>query len=108
MRQSIIWIAILMIPLAVVGGMEKRYQALDAKLDQTVKHYKKRIDVIIEDAAKMEGDLAKSRLHRSRPHQDDLTSKEFLQLLTDYMAADGRCDVVVHKTDWSTWKRAHR
>ena len=103
MRNTIIWTAILLIPLAIVGGMEKRYQSLDQELAATVQHYERWLDTVIQDAADMEREIAKHRFYRSRPLQDDMNSEEFLEVMADYLARDGRCKVVINKIDWSSW-----
>ena len=107
MKPLIIWTAILILPLAIVGGMERRYQALDAELAATVQLYESRLDMVIEDAAGMEAEIEAHKFHRSRPFQDDMNSEEFLKVLTDYLARDGRCKVVIHRVDWSTWVEAY-
>ena len=107
MKQTIIWTLLLILPLAIVGGMEKRYRALDQELAATVQSYESRLDSVIEDAAGMEKAIAYHRLHRSRPYQDDMNSEEFLEVMADYLARDGRCEVVIEKVDWSTWVEAY-
>lgn len=103
MKQSIPWILIIILLLGIVGGLERKHQILETDLNKTIKQYEFRIDNLINDAAELETQLQKSYLHRSIPFQDDLNKDEFIQLLIDYMAADGRCEVVIEKLDWSTW-----
>ena len=105
--KALIWTAILLVPLAIVGGMEKRYRALDQELAATVHHYERWLDTVIQDAADMEREIAEHRFHRSRPLQDDMNSEEFLEVMADYLARDGRCKVVINRVDWSTWAEAY-
>jgi len=30
-------------------------------------------------------------------------TQEFLDIMADYLARDGRCEGVINKIDWSTW-----
>ncbi len=86
MRQILTWTAIIILPLAIVGGMEKRYRALDQELAATVQHYERWLDTVIQDAADMEAEIEAHKFHRSRPYQDDMNSGEFLEVLADYLA----------------------
>jgi len=80
MKQTIIWTLFLLLPLAIVGGMERRYQALDAELAATVQAYESRLDMVIEDAAGMEAEIEAHKFHRSRPYQDEQHHAELQDL----------------------------
>ena len=112
MRNTIICtlFLLLLLPLAIVGGMERRYQALDAELDATVQRYERFLDSVIQDAADMEREIAEHRFYRSRPLQDDMTTDEFLEIMADYLAKDGRCRVRIERNiiDWSTWRDVYK
>ena len=104
MRESIIWIMLLLLPLAIVGGMERRYQALDAELAETVHRYERFLGSVIQDAAEMERELAIHKAEIARnSYRRDMPTQEFLDIMADYLAKDGRCEVVVERVDWSTW-----
>lgn len=107
MRNILIWTAVFLLPLGIVGGMERRYQALDRELSETVQRYERWVESVMADNAQLEKKLHQVRLNRSRP-VTDLTAREYLDLLADYLAADGRCEVVIEKIDWSSWRGAHR
>ena len=103
MTRTIICIAILLLIMGIVGRYEYQYAQQQARHEQVVKSYERHLDRVIEDAAEMEKAIAYHRLHRSRPYQDDMNTEEFLKVLADYLARDGRCEVVIHRVDWSTW-----
>lgn len=106
MRNAVLWI-FLLISLGVVGGMEKRYRELDRTHSVEVERYEKWLEVAMSDNAKLEERLLQQRLNRSRPITD-MTAREYLSLLADYLAADGRCEVVIEQVDWSSWQKEHK
>ena len=110
MRNTIICTLFLLLTLGIVGGMERRYQALDQELDATIQRYERFLDSVIQDAADMEREIAEHRFYRSRPLQDDMNTEEFLEVLADYLAKDGRCRVRIehNSIDWSTWMDAYK
>ena len=93
--------------LSLVGWYEIRLARVEENFKIELRTKERYIDKIIEDAAKMEREIAKHRFYRSRPLQDDMNSEEFLEVLADYLARDGRCEVKIHKIDWSTWAENH-
>ncbi len=96
---------IVLLALGIVGGMEKRHLAIDSKYQAA--NY--RLDQAIADAAAMERDVEIYRMELARQsHRSDMPTSEFLEIMADYLAADGRCQVVIEKIDWSTWEEAHR
>ena len=103
MTRTIICITILLLIMGIVGRYEYRYAQQDARHEQLIGSYERRLDRVVEDAAGMEKAIAYHRLHRSRPFQHDLNTEEFLKIMADYLARDGRCKVVINKIDWSTW-----
>ena len=108
MKPPIIWTAILLIPLAIVGGMEKRIQALDAELAETVHRYERWMDNVIQDAANLERDVDICRAEIARnSYKRDMGTQEFLSVMADYLAKDGRCEVVIERVDWSNWSEDH-
>ena len=89
--------------MGIVGRYEYRYAQQDARHEQLIDSYERRLDQVIEDAAGMEKKILTYRFDRSRPFQHDLNTEEFLKIMADYLARDGRCKVVIHRVDWSTW-----
>ena len=107
MTRTIICLLTILLIIGVVGRYEYRYTQQQTRHEQIVNIYESRLDMVIEDAAEMEKAIAYHRLHRSRPYQDDMNSEEFLEVMADYLARDGRCEVVINKIDWSTWAENH-
>ncbi len=96
---------LILLSLGLVGGMEKRYQALDSKY-QAASY---RLDRAVADAAAMERDVDIYRMELARQsHRSDMPTSEFLSVMADYLANDGRCQVIIEKIDWSTWEEANR
>ncbi len=96
---------ILLLALGLVGGMERRHQAIDSKYQAATY----RLDRTVADAAAMERDLEIYRLELARQsHRTNMPTSEFLSVMADYLANDGRCQVIIEKVDWSTWEEAHR
>ncbi len=96
---------IVLLALGIVGGMERRHQAIDRQYQAATY----RLDRAIADAASMERDVEIYRMELARQsHRTDMPTAEFLEIMADYLAADGRCQVVIEKIDWSTWEEANR
>ncbi len=96
---------IILLALGLVGGMERRHQALDSKYQAA--NY--RLDRAVADAAAMERDVDIYRMELARQsHRTDMPTAEFLEIMADYLSRDGRCQVVIEKVDWSTWEEANR
>ncbi len=107
--KAALWTTMILVLIGIVGGMEARYQAQDTRHDVVVREHKQWIDSIIADAAAMERDLEIYRLELARQsHRTDMPTAEFLSVMADYLANDGRCEVVIQQVDWSTWEEAHR
>lgn len=102
MKQTLMWLSVILFMLVWVSYKEARFEE---RLKENNKYYEHRLDSVISDAADMEREIEQHKLHRSRPFQDDMNSQEFLKILADYLAQDGRCEVKIHKVDWSTWTK---
>jgi len=91
--------------LLIVGWYEIRLERVEENFKTKLQTKERYIDKIIEDAAKMEQEIVKHRFYRSRPLQDDMNTEEFLEVMADYLAKDGRCRVRIERNiiDWSTW-----
>ena len=103
MTRTIICIIILLLIMGIVGRYEYRYAQQQARHEQVIKSYERRLDRAIEDAAGMEKKILSYRFDRSLPFQHDLSTDEFLKVMADYLTKDGRCKVVINKIDWSSW-----
>ncbi len=96
---------IILLSLGLVGGMERRHQTLDRQYQAATY----RLDRAVADAASMERDVDIYRMELARQsHRTDMPTSEFLSVMADYLAADGRCKVVIEKIDWSTWEEMNR
>ena len=100
----IAWFLVIIILFGIVGAREAHHAR---KMDAIKGEYEYRLDMIIGDAARMEAEIEAHKFHRSRPYQDDMNSEEFLEVMANYLARDGRCEVVINKIDWSTWAEAY-
>ena len=107
MTRTIICLLTILLIIGVVGRYEYRYAQQQTRHEQIVNIYESRLDMVIEAAAGMEAEIEAHKFHRSRPYQDDMNSGEFLEVLADYLARDGRCKVVIERVDWSTWQEAY-
>ena len=103
MTRTIIYLFVILILMGIVGRYEYRYAQQQARHEQVIGSYEHRIDKIIEDAAGMEKKILAYRFDRSLPFQHDLNTEEFLQVMADYLTKDGRCKVMIHRIDWSSW-----
>ena len=99
MTRTIICLTILLLIMGIVGRYEYRYAQQQARHEQVVGSYERRLDSMIEDTAVMENKILAYRFDRSRPFQHDLNTEEFLKVMADYLAKDGRCKVVINKAD---------
>ncbi len=96
---------IILLALGLVGGMERRHQALDSKYQAATY----RLDRAVADAAAMERDVEIYRMELARQsHRTDMPTSEFLSIVADYLSRDGRCEVVIEKIDWSSWEEMNR
>ena len=89
--------------LSIVGWYEIRLSRAEENFKTELQIKENYIDQVLADAVEMEKEIQTHRLKRSLPWQDDMNLEEFLEVLTDYLAKDGRCEVKIHKIDWSTW-----
>ena len=99
MRWAIIAVILILLLMGIVGRYEYRYAQQQARHEQVIKSYERRLDRVIEDAAGMEKKILAYRFDRSLPFQHDMSKDEFLKIMADYLARDGRCKVVINKVD---------
>ena len=105
--KTIISCLVLASLLLIVGWYEIRLGQIEENFKTELRMKNKYIDKVLADAVEMEKEIQTHKLNRSRPLQDDMNSEEFLKVLADYLARDGRCVVRIEKIDWSTWAENH-
>ncbi len=58
----------------------------------------------LSELAKQERDILIYRKElASRSYLINMSTEEFLSIMTDYLNKDGRCEVHINKIDWSSW-----
>ncbi len=61
-------------------------------------------DKQLSELVKQERDILIYRKElASRSYLINMSTEEFLSIMTDYLNKDGRCEVHINKIDWSSW-----
>ena len=105
--REFVWIAMIFVLLWFMGKQERDHAEQVGRIE---KAYDRQIDQMVMDNYIISKEVLEYKAALAmKDFKANMPAEEFMEIMADYLARDGRCEVEfhTHAIDWSDWSETY-